>query len=93
MIDIIGWIGSALVAMSLLQKKMLNLRIINLAACVICVGYNWYIAVWPMVGMNAIVGAINVYFLAKMLRARTLRRRTPGTDVPASPEGASSEHV
>ncbi|MBJ7358690.1 hypothetical protein [Nocardioides sp.] len=69
-LDLFGWIGSALLIVSLLQTRVLRFRLLNLAASVILVVYNALLAVWPMVGMNAAVSAINVVFIARMLRDR-----------------------
>jgi hypothetical protein len=69
-LSIIGWGGSALVVWSLLQTRILRLRILNLIGCVILVGFNLAIGVWPMVGMNAVLAVINVVHLWRLLRHR-----------------------
>ena len=69
-LDILGWGGSALLVFSLLQASVLRLRTLNLVACVILLVFNAMIGVWPMVGMNAVLAAINVWFIVKLLRAR-----------------------
>jgi len=67
MLDVIaqsvGWIGSALLVISLLQRRMKRLRIINSIAAAALVGYNLWIGSWPMVGMNLAVALVDVYFL------------------------------
>lgn len=68
--SIIGWGGSALVVVSLLQTRILRLRVLNLVGCVVLVGFNLVIGVWPMVGMNAVLVAINLWFIVTMLRQR-----------------------
>jgi len=69
-LSIIGWGGSALVVVSLLQTRILRLRVLNLVGCVILVGFNLAIGVWPMVGMNAVLAVINVVYLWRLLRHR-----------------------
>ena len=69
-LDILGWSGSALLVFSLLQASVLRLRVLNAVACVMLIGFNWALSVWPMVGMNAVLTAINVFFIIKMLRER-----------------------
>ena len=49
---------------------MLRFRTLNLVACVILLVFNAMIGVWPMVGMNAVLAAINVWFIVKLLRER-----------------------
>ena len=68
--SIIGWGGSALVVVSLLQTRILRLRLLNLVGCVILIGFNLAIEVWPMVGMNAVLAVINVVHLYRLLRHR-----------------------
>jgi len=68
--SIIGWGGSALVVLSLLQTRILRLRVLNLVGCVILVGFNAVVGVWPMVGMNAVLAVINVVHLWRLLRHR-----------------------
>ena len=69
-IDAVGWAGSALLIFSLLQARVLRLRILNTIACIVLVFFNAVIEVWPMVAMNVVLAAINLYFIAKLLRER-----------------------
>jgi len=69
-LSVIGWGGSALVVVSLLQTRILRLRALNLVGCLILTGFNAAIAVWPMVGMNAVLAVINVVHLWRLLRHR-----------------------
>ncbi len=69
-LDILGWGGSALLVYSLLQSRVLRFRVLNLAACVLLVFFNAVLAVWPMVGMNIVLAAINVWFIVRLLRDR-----------------------
>jgi len=69
-LDILGWGGSALLVYSLLQASVLRLRILNAIACLMLIGFNWALSVWPMVGMNAILVAINAWFIVRLLRDR-----------------------
>lgn len=67
---IIGWGGSALLVVSILQSDVTRLRILNLASCVLLVAYNSAIAVWPMAAMNLALLVINAVHLLKARRAR-----------------------
>jgi hypothetical protein len=69
-IDIVGWGGSALLVFSLLQARVLRFRSLNLMACLILLVFNAVIEVWPMVGMNAVLAAINIYFIIRLSRER-----------------------
>ncbi|GGL28377.1 hypothetical protein H9L10_03085 [Phycicoccus endophyticus] len=69
-LDALGWFGSALLVFSLLQARILRLRVLNTVACVILTVFNALLGVWPMVAMNVALAGINVYFVARMLRER-----------------------
>lgn len=69
-LDLLGWCGSVVLVLSLLQARVLRFRIINLVGTAILLVFNALISVWPMVGMNAVLLSINVWFIAKLLRER-----------------------
>ncbi|QKJ18251.1 YgjV family protein [Microbacterium hominis] len=65
-IEVAGWLGSVLLVVSLLQGRMMRLRVLNLIAALALVGYNVAVETWPMVGMNAAVAVIDVFFIVKL---------------------------
>lgn len=69
-LDLLGWGGSALLVFSLLQTRVLRFRVLNLLACLVLVVFNWVLGVWPMVGMNLVLCAINVWFIGRLLSER-----------------------
>jgi hypothetical protein len=69
-LDALGWGGSALLVFSLMQARVLRFRALNLLACLILVVFNAVLGIWPMVAMNVVLSAINVWFLSKLLRER-----------------------
>ncbi len=69
-LDLFGWLGSALLIVSLLQTRVLRFRLLNLCASLSLILFNALVGVWPMVGMNIATSTINVWFIAKMLRER-----------------------
>ncbi|MFB9239035.1 hypothetical protein ACFFWC_26490 [Plantactinospora siamensis] len=69
-LDVIGWIGSALLVWSLLQTRLLRLRALNLVGCVVLIGFNAALAVWPMVGLNVVLAVINIWYLVRMVATR-----------------------
>ena len=70
-LDALGWFGSALLVFSLLQARILRLRLLNTIACGILTVFNALIEVWPMVAMNVVLAAINLWFIARMLREKS----------------------
>ena len=69
-LDIVGWGGSALLVYSLLQARVLRFRTINTIGCVVLIFFNAMLSVWPMVGMNVVLAAINVWFIVRLLGER-----------------------
>lgn len=67
-LDLLGWGGSGLLVYSLLQASVLRLRVLNAVACVILIVFNALLEVWPMVAMNVVLVAINLWFIVQMLR-------------------------
>jgi hypothetical protein len=59
-VEILGWVGSALLVYSVLQTRILRLRLFNGVASELLVIFNAAIAVWPMVALNVTLTAINV---------------------------------
>lgn len=69
-LDVVGWAGSALLIFSLLQARVLRFRVLNTVASAVLVFFNAMIGVWPMVAMNAVLAAINLWFIARLVRER-----------------------
>ena len=69
-LELVGWAGSALLVWSLLQTRIVRLRALNLVGCVILIGYNTAVGVWPMVGLNVVLAVINIVYLYKLLTTR-----------------------
>ena len=82
-IDIIGWAGSALLVWSLLQTRLLRLRALNLLGCLVLIGFNAAVGVWPMVGLNVVLAVINVWYLARMLATRHDEKAYQVVEVPS----------
>jgi CHASE2 domain-containing sensor protein len=89
-IEIFGWLGSGAVVFSLLQSKMLRLRVINLVACLMVVGYSLLIGAWPMVAMNTSIALINAYYIVQIYREYRAQKSAAPADAVAetTPTGA-----
>jgi hypothetical protein len=70
-VQALGWAGSALLVFSLLQARVLRFRILNLIACAILVVFNTILGIWPMVAMNVVLTAINLWFIRRLLAERS----------------------
>ena len=69
-LDALGWAASAVLVWSLLQASQLRFRAFNLLGCLVLIAFNWALGVWPQVGLNVVLGVINVYFLYRLLSTR-----------------------
>lgn len=69
-LEIGGWVGSALVVLSLTQAHVLRFRWLNLTGSLVATTYNAILGIWPFVAMNAAISLINVYWLWRLGRER-----------------------
>lgn len=90
-LDVLGWGGSGLLVYSLLQSRVLRLRWLNLAACVVLVVFNAQIEVWPMVAMNLALSVINLWYIVRLTRER--HDDAAFTVIPVGPQDAYLAHV
>lgn len=85
-LEVIGWAGSAVLVWSLAQARVLRFRVLNLVASVVLTGYNAALGVWPMVAMNAVIAAIDVFHISRLLRTRDDDRTYEVVEVRADDE-------
>ncbi|MFJ3407841.1 hypothetical protein [Promicromonospora sp. NPDC090134] len=69
-LEIAGWVGSALVVLSLTQARVFRFRWLNLTGSLIATAYNAVLGIWPFFAMNAAISLINVYWLRRLNRER-----------------------
>lgn len=67
-LEALGWLGSAVIVWSLIQTQLSRLRVFNLVGTILLVGYNLVLAIWPMVGLNVVLAAINIWYLVRSRR-------------------------
>lgn len=65
--EIIGYLASAIIAISLLMKSLIRLRILNAVGSLVFVIYGILIKAYPVAVMNAVIVIINIYYLVQML--------------------------
>jgi len=82
-LQIIGWVGSALLVFSVLQTKFLRLRILNGIASLVLLIYNAMLGSWPQVAMNAVLVVLQCYYVWKLTadkrKEKAFTFSTPGT--------------
>jgi hypothetical protein len=69
-LEIVGWVGSGIVVWSMMQQRILRLRVYNLVGCAVQVLYNGVLGVWPVVALNVVLALVQVVNLVRLLRGR-----------------------
>lgn len=67
-LELLGWGGSALLVYSLLQRRVLRFRILNLLGGTVLMTFNALMGVWPMVALNLVTSLINIHFILRLRR-------------------------
>jgi hypothetical protein len=62
-VDLIGYVGSALVVLSFTMRRIVPLRIISMTAAVIVCVYGVLIHAWPVIITNAVIVVIHSVYL------------------------------
>lgn len=71
-LEILGYVASVLVAISLMMSSILRLRLINLVGSLAFTVYGAMIGAYPVAVVNALIVCINLYYLWQMRHARQL---------------------
>lgn len=72
--EIIGYIASILVAISLMMSSILKLRVLNLVGSLFFTAYGLLIGAYPVAAVNFFIVLINIYYLYQMFSAREFYR-------------------
>ena len=67
-IEWIGYLASALVALSLIVTKAVKFRIFNLLGCITFITYGVFISAFPVILANSILLVINIFQLIKLYK-------------------------
>jgi len=66
--ELIGYVASALVAISLMLTSVLRLRVVNMIGAIAFTIYGLLIQAYPVAAVNALIVGINIYHITKMYR-------------------------
>lgn len=69
-LEIIGYIASALVAASMLMTSILRLRLVNLVGSAVFALYGLLIHAYPVAAVNLFIACVNAVHVARMMRTR-----------------------
>ncbi|GAB1470036.1 hypothetical protein MASR2M66_09130 [Chloroflexota bacterium] len=70
MYELIGYTASILIAVSLMMKSLVRLRLINLFGAITFIIYGIFIKAVPVVFLNSLILCVNVYNLWRMWRQK-----------------------
>ncbi len=66
----IGYAGSVLIALSLMMKNILRLRVINFFGAATFATYGYLVGAYPVLILNSFITLVDVYYLSGMLREK-----------------------
>ncbi|MCC2314962.1 hypothetical protein [Cellulomonas xiejunii] len=69
--EVVGWAGSVLVVVSLMQARVWRFRVMNLVGAVLATAYNAMFGIWAFAAMNGAIAVIDVYWLWRLRRERS----------------------
>lgn len=70
MLEIVGYVGSALIAISMMMRSVLRLRLLNLAGAIVLTVYAILIQAWPIVALDGFITVVNSYEIWRLLKER-----------------------
>ncbi len=74
LLEIIGYIGTALVIISMLMTSVVRLRVLNLCGAAVSLVYALAVAAWPVALLNLTLTAVNAVQLWRLRRRHTNER-------------------
>jgi hypothetical protein len=69
-VELIGYLGSVLVAISLMMRSLLRLRVINLFGALFFTVYGVLLGAYPVAFLNGLIVCIDLYYLLQMWRQK-----------------------
>ena len=68
--EIIGYVASVLVAVSLMMRSVLKLRVINLLGAAVFTLYGLLIGAYPVAVVNFVIALIDLYYLREIITSK-----------------------
>ena len=75
-LEIFGYIGTALVIISMMMRSINKLRMFNIAGSIISMIYAIATNTWPIAIMNGVLVIVNVYQLIRVKMKQTQKIET-----------------
>jgi len=67
-LELLGYLASILVALSLMMRSLYKLRVINLVGALLFSIYGVSIGAYPVAALNAFIVLVNIYYLRQMFK-------------------------
>lgn len=67
-LEMIGYLASVLVAISLMMRSLNKLRMINLTGSLLFTVYGFTIGAYPVAVLNAFIVVVNIFYLQKAFK-------------------------
>ncbi|MGF1688778.1 YgjV family protein [Photobacterium japonica] len=65
-VEMLGYLSSIIVALSLTMKDIIKLRVLNFIGCSLFAIYGLMIDAWPVAATNGFIAGVNIYFIARI---------------------------
>lgn len=69
-LEVVGWLGVAVLLLALTQPQVLRLRLVALGGCVLLALYGGLGQVWPVLGLGVALMAVNLWQVVRLKRAQ-----------------------
>ena len=69
-LEMVGYVGSVVVAISLMMRSLVRLRVINSIGSLVFVIYGILIHAYPVAALNGFIVCINAFYLIRMFREK-----------------------
>lgn len=71
-VEILGYVASGLVAVSLMMSSLARLRALNLLGATLFAAYGWLVDAYPVLAVNGFIAVVNVVYLLRMQPGRSV---------------------
>ena len=80
--ELLGYLASLFVAISLMMRSLTRLRVINLVGSLLFIAYGLVIGAYPVAVMNTFILLVNLYHLQHSFKATDVTQATAVTPTP-----------
>jgi hypothetical protein len=88
---LLGWTGSVLIVLSVMQARVLRFRWMNFAGSLLATVFNVALGIWPFAAMNAAIAAISGYWIIRLTRER--HDAQVYRVIPVTPDDLFLQHI